>query len=264
MGQQWSILLVLAVCASVCAQGSEPQAGSPLPLEVGNRWVMGVSSDGEPVVFAEVTGVVGVKQTSSDTAYTSFSDALDESGEQYFVLRIVDYMRLFPIDPDTAVVRMDESGSIWCRAVVDREDGLTKVASTEQPWLMVDGRSTWQMRIDDDYYSIQFSLCGDGSGYVDFSRRYVDSPGSGVPGTHHLLQICGEMNGRVWISEGGSSSHLVLLTGIGPVWIPLPTTETELRGLHWELREANLGGRTVVPRETAVAPQSWGEVKTEQ
>ena len=234
---------------------AEDDTDSPLPLAVGNRWILG----GSPLV--EVTGIVTIRDISADTVYSSFDAAVGLPGTEYFVLRIEKHTKMFPVDPDTAVVRTDSAGNVWCRAVV--HEGLTKVAAVDQPWLMVDGPEMRHLQFDKYEFSVAFERCGGSLSYMDHARRYASSVTTDLMhgSDHRLMRICGTLDGNLMISEGGGLNILVLLTGVGPIWIPLFTTETELQGIHYELQEARIDGREIRPTSTLVKGTTWSEMK---
>ena len=106
-------------------------------------------------------------------------------------------------------------------------------------------------------YSSGFSRRRPDERFIDHAQRYVTGDRSEV--NQRLLRIGGELNDDCPVAEPGGPSSLILLRGVGPIWIPMGVFE--FRELYLELSEARVGEGVIKPRETAVLSDPWGKVK---
>lgn len=256
---------------------------SPLPLGAGNYWVFETVLGDKRNVSGriEVHDKVRVRSVIADTSWQSADQAFGGDGDEYYKLSITGNVRLFPISqPDTLLVRADQQGNIWSRGYILRN--TIRVTSQEQPWLLVEDAWTWNFKLDEEEFAVDYrrelwvgqsdesalwiysdsdsgSLSGGGEQFIGMARRFI--PNLSPSSSNKLMNIRGQNNGMVSTSLGGTG--VIVLTGIGPIWIPLPTDMTELQGIHLELSEARLGDIVLHPSDTTIVqPTSFGWLKT--
>ena len=261
---------------------------SPLPLGVGNYWVFETVLGDQRSVSGriEVHDKVRVRSVVTDTSWHGADQAFGADGDEYYKLSVTGNVRLFPISqPDTLLVRVDQQGNIWSRGYILRN--TIRVTRQEQPWLLAEGAWTWNFKLDEEEFAVGYrrelwigqneelshtqselwvysypdsgSLSGGGEKFVAMARRFIPKLSPSSP--NKLINISGRNNGMVATSLGGTD--VMVLTGIGPIWIPLPTDMTELQGIHLELNEARLGDVVLRPSNTTIVqPVSFGWLKT--
>lgn len=89
--------------------------------------------------------------------------------------------------------------------------------------------------------------------------RDVD-PRLSPDGDRQLLLVTGELNGRVGIP--GSETSIAYITEIGPVYVGIPTDQTELLGIHLRLLRALVDGVAFAPGyASAIRKGTFGQVK---
>jgi len=275
---------VLCLTSSAEALG---QIG-PLPLKEGNYWIYDevLGDQIRPGIGRiEVHGPIRVRSVATDTNYWFDSQqAYGDSGELYHRVSITG-MRILPgLQPDTLFIRADPDGNLWCGGYIQVQWNTARVSAVDDPWLLADGPWNWTLRLSESgnhvtFYRSQWTgadstidggerwVSSDepydgwstGSGaLVDFARRYLPDLQPSSPG--RLLSIA-------TASTGSSHSSLdppgfVLLTGLGIVYVSIPTQFTERQGIHLELSEAKVNGQVMrYYPQTSVRNWGWGQVK---
>lgn len=225
------------------------------------------------------------------SAKAGWNTLFGDTGTAYFKLSLAGGLDLlFPTrQPDTLLVRTDEVGNVWIRGFTFPRF-RTVVKAKDQLWLkaQVGPPYYWEIEVGDfilpeymAYYqqeewrdrgtdgqerSLGFAQRGPAFAaspvdeifpeqYVAVARRFLQELSTTSPQRLILL------NGGLRDSAHGTFS-VVLLTGIGPIWIPIHTDQTELQGGRVELAEALIDGQVWKPSaETAILPQGWAQIK---
>jgi hypothetical protein len=289
------LLLLPLLCASLLQ--AQP---SSLPLQEGNHWVYDYVLRDQRTAAAsrvEVHGQVRVPSLEKDQVFSTkagWNALFGDTGTAYFKLFLDGGLAvLFPTrQPDTLLVRADEAGNIWIRGFTFPRF-RTVVKARDQLWLkaQVGPPYYWEIEVGDfilpeymAYYQQEEWRYRDRDGqeralgfaqrrpefeahpvddifperYLAFARRFLPELTATSP--QRLLLLDGTLRNA---SHGSFS--VVLLTGIGPIWIPIHTDQTELQGARLELAEARIDGQVWKPRaETVVLMQSWAQVKAGQ
>ena len=259
-----------------------------LPLKEGNFWIYdSVLGDKRNNGIAEIKvhEEVGVLPVTEDTYYWHDTQTpFGNFGTKYFKLSLTGYTHLFPhLQPDTLLVRSDSKGNIWSRGYILK--GTTRIMVEDQPWLMVNGPWNWNLRFSNTNFSIGYvryqwiGWCRDGVSeiwrrfdefglenlycfdpkWVPFAQKYRRDLTPQSP--QRLFLIEADLNGNLRIEHGRVST--VIMSGLGPLWIFIPTDMAELSGIHLELAKAQVDNLLIWPsQETSVRRASWGGLKS--
>jgi hypothetical protein len=272
-----------------------------LPLEEGNFWeydyVLG--EDYTPSALRMQVGTqVKVPELFEDAVFSDkagWNDLFDEMGDPYFKLAIDGRLPLFgPQSPDTLLVRADGEGNIWIRGFTFQRFDDTVVKAVDQLWLTADigalyyrvfettapqgggrmafhGQMKWIGRSADGSAEeatrylqrfsdnpVDMSVSSFPSQVVAHARRFL--PDLSPASQNHLLGFEGD-------SETTSESFFSFfpLTGIGLVWIPIWSDQTELQGAYYELVRASVGGQLLkADTSTFARSTGWAGIKNQK
>jgi hypothetical protein len=269
-------------------------------MEEGNSWeydyVLG--EDRVPgALRMSVCARVMVQSLLADTVFSDkagWNSLFGGPGDPYFKLSIEGDLPFFhPRSPDTLLVRADDQGSIWIRGFTFTGHDATVVKAAEQLWLPTDigppyyrvvetteshvggtermaywGQAKW-LGISDDggseqaihYWQpypaerVKTAVSSFPPEVVAHARRFLPDRSPSSP--HRLLRFEGDS-----VTTADCSFTFFSLTGIGLVWIPIWSDQTELQGRYYELARASVGGKmleAVTP--TLVRQCGWAEIK---
>lgn len=285
-------MLLLPLLFLACSSLLQAQP-SPLPLKEGNYWIYDyVLRDQRYSASSrmEVREQVRVPPLEKDRFFgtrAGWNTLFGDTGTAYFKLYLAGGLSLlFPShEPDTLLVRADESGNILIRGFSSPRS-RTMVKAKDQLWLKsrMGAPFYWELDVGTPtayYWQEEWTGHQDEEGrersvgfsqyeaeeevqelhptfspqYVALARRFIPDLQAASP--NRLLVLGGEIR-----HSSDATFSVVLLTGIGPLVFPTHTDMTEFQGGRVELSEARIDGRVWKPSpETAVLPQGWAQIK---
>ena len=271
-----------------------------LPLEEENFWeydyVLG--EDRTPgALRMHVCNQVMVQTLSADTMFSDkagWNDLFGEMGDPYFKLAVDGRLPLFgPQNPDTLLVRADDEGKIWIRGFTFTHFDDTAIKAVDQLWLTSD--------IGSPYYRVFESTGTSGYGRMAFhrqikwvgisddnkseqailySQRFPENPVD-ISVSSFPSQVVAHARGfvpdlfpssqyRLLGFEGDSETtsesffSFFSLTGIGLIWIPIWSDQTELQGAYYKLVRASVRGQLLAETSTSIQSQNWAGIKRQE
>ena len=272
-----------------------------LPLEEGNFWEFDyvLGEDRSPgALRLQVGAQVRIQVVLTDTVFSEkagWNALFNRTGDSYFKLSINGRLPLFgPQSPDTLLVRADDRGNIWIHGYTFNGRDNTVVKGVDQLWLTSDIGAPYYRVLETSAvnaggrmaYHTQMKWLGvsdDGKTHesVQYTQRFPDDsvesktaafparivahasrfqPGFSAASPYLLLAFEGTSE---TVSE--SCFSFFLMTGVGFIWIPIWSDQTELQGAYYELTRALVGGQLATANtETMIQSKSWASLKSQE